>query len=89
MSASFPASGLNPASTYSTSKSYFSGNTALGMKAFINPHLAFQIDARYRWTNTGHTTSSGVGCYYYCYGYSSTYYGAAEISGGLTYVAFK
>lgn len=69
--------------------SYFSGNTALGMKAFINPHIAFQLDARYRWSNTNHTTSSGVGCVYYCYAYASTWYGASEISGGLTYVFFK
>jgi hypothetical protein len=70
-------------------QSYFSGNTALGMKAFINPHLYFRFDARYRWSSTNHQTSSGVGCYYYCYGYSSNYYGAGELTGGLTYVAFK
>ena len=68
---------------------YFSGNTALGMKVFLNPHIALQFDARYRWSYTNHQTSSGVGCVYYCYAYSSNYYGAGELSGGLTYVAFK
>ena len=72
-----------------SSKSYFSGNTALGVKAFINPHIAFRAEWRYRWSNTNHTTSSGVGCAYYCYGYSSTWYGASELTGGLTYSFFK
>ena len=72
-----------------TNQSYFAWNTALGMKAFINPHLAFRIDARYRWSNTNHYTSAGVSCGYYCYSYASTWYGAGELSGGLTYVAFK
>jgi hypothetical protein len=71
------------------SQSYLSGNTALGMKVFVNPHIALQFDARYRWSNTNHNTSTGVGCVYYCYAYSSTYYGSGELSGGLTYVAFK
>jgi hypothetical protein len=71
------------------SQSYFSGNTALGMKAFLTPHLAVQLDARYRWSNTNHNTGSGVSCVYYCYAYASTWYGASEISGGLTYVFFK
>jgi len=73
------------------SRDYFSGNTALGMKVFVNPHIALQFDARYRWTNTNHSTGSGTACsiYYYCYSYSSTYYGASELSGGITYVAFK
>ena len=72
-------------------QSYFSGNTAIGMKAFINPHLAIQLDARYRWSNTNHQTSSGGVCYPYypCYYYASSYYGAGELSGGITYVAFK
>jgi hypothetical protein len=88
-------SSFNPSVTFGgvpqdiSSQDYFSGNTALGMKAFINPHLYFRFDARYRWTSTNHQTSSGVGCYYYCYGYSSNYYGAGELTGGLTYVAFK
>jgi hypothetical protein len=77
----------NPANI--SSKGYFSGNTALGMKVFVNPHIALQFDARYRWSYTNHQTSSGVGCVYYCYAYSSTYYGAGELSGGLTSVAFK
>ncbi|HUO51909.1 MAG TPA: outer membrane beta-barrel protein [Gemmatimonadaceae bacterium] len=71
---------------------YFSGNTAIGMKAFINPHLALQFDARYRWSNTNHQTGSGAACYppyYYCYYYSSSYYGAGELTLGLTYVGFK
>ena len=74
-----------------SNKSYFSGNSALGMKVFINPHFALQFDARYRWANTGHNTGTSTGCYpyYYCYTYSSTWYGASEISGGLTYVMFK
>lgn len=71
------------------SQSYFSGNTALGMKAFINPHIAVQLDARYRWSNTNHQTSAGVGCVYYCYAYSSTWYGASELTAGLTYLFFK
>jgi hypothetical protein len=72
-----------------SSQTFFSGNTALGMKAFLTPHIALQFDARYRWSYTNHQTSSGVGCYYYCYGYSTNYYGAGELSGGITYVAFK
>jgi hypothetical protein len=74
-----------------STKDYFSGNSALGMKVFVNPHIALQFDARYRWTNTGHNTGSGTACsiYYYCYYYSSTWYGASELSGGITYVAFK
>jgi outer membrane protein with beta-barrel domain len=73
------------------SKSWFSGNTALGMKVFLNPHWALQFDARYRWSNTGHNTGTGTSCsiYYYCYSYSSTWYGASELSGGVTYVMFK
>ena len=74
-----------------STKTYFSGNSALGMKVFVNPHLALQFDARYRWTDTGHNTGSGTACsiYYYCYSYSSTWYGGSELSGGLTYVMFK
>jgi hypothetical protein len=89
------ASSFNPSITYLgtpqdiSSHTYFSGNTALGMKAFVSPHLYVRLDARYRWSSTNHQTSSGVGCYYYCYGYSSNYYGAGELTGGLTYVAFK
>lgn len=73
------------------SQSYFSGNTALGMKAFLNPHIAVQLDARYRWSATNHQTSSGYGCtiYYYCYNYASNYYGAGELTAGLTYIGFK
>jgi len=86
-----PSVSLNGTPMSVSSKSYFSGNTALGMKVFLNPHFALQFDARYRWSNTGHNTGSGTACtiYYYCYSYASTWYGASELTGGLTYVAFK
>lgn len=73
-----------------SSHDYFSGNTALGLKVFVSPHLALRFDARYRWSNTGHNTGSGSTCtiYYYCYYYSSTWYGASELTGGLTYAIF-
>ena len=71
------------------SQSYFSGNTALGMKAFINPHIEFRAEWRYRWSNTNHTTGTSGGCYYYCYAYASSWYGASELTGGLTYSFFK
>ena len=83
----FTSSGGNIVPT--SSQSYFSINTALGLKAFINPHLAFRAEWRYRWSETNHTTSAGTGCYYYCYAYSSNWYGASELTGGLTYAAFK
>jgi hypothetical protein len=76
-----------------TGQSYFAGNTAIGMKAFLNPHLAIQLDARYRWSQTNHSTGSGYSCvpypYYPCYYYNSSYFGAGELTAGLTYVAFK
>jgi hypothetical protein len=74
-----------------SSKSWFAGNTALGMKFFMTPHIALQFDARYRWSNTGHNTGTGTSCsiYYYCYSYSSTWYGSSSLTGGITYVMFK
>lgn len=84
-----PSVFLNGTPVAVNSPSYFSGNTALGLKAFINPHIAFRAEWRYRWSNTNHTTSSGVGCVYYCYAYASTWYGASELTAGLTYLFFK
>jgi len=88
-SPSVTGTGGQPIAT--SGQSYFSGNTAIGMKAFINPHLAVQLDARYRWSQTNHSTGGSTVCYPYypCYYYNSTYYGAGELTAGLTYVAFK
>lgn len=67
-------------------KSYFAGNAALGIKFLVSPKLALRGDLRYRQSNTNHYTSAGTGCYYYCYSYASTWYGATEFNGGLTYI---
>lgn len=78
-----------PPATPPKAQSYFAWNTALGMKVFLNPHIAIRLDGRYRWSETNHYTSTGVSCGYYCYSYASTWFGAGELTGGLSYVAFK
>ena len=68
------------------SNSLFSWNFGLGAKIDMSERLALRLEGRWRVTDTGITTSSGVYCDYwgYCYGYASDWYNSGELTAGLT-----
>src|SRR5262245_51311011 len=72
------------------SNSLFNFNFGLGVKVAMNEKLAARIEGRWRVTDTHLETSSGLWCdpFGYCYSYSSNWYDAGEITGGLSY-AFR
>lgn len=64
----------------------FTMSFGIGGKWSITPNAAIRIEGRFRDTNLGNTTSSGVWCdYYYCYGYATSWYANGEITGGITF----
>jgi opacity protein-like surface antigen len=68
------------------SNSLFAWNFGIGAKVDMNDRLALRLEGRWRVTDTGITTSSGVYCDYwgYCYGYASDWYNSGELTAGLT-----
>ncbi len=69
-----------------SSSTNFTWSLGIGGKFSITPNAAIRIEGRFRDTNLGNTTSSGVWCdYYYCYAYSTSWYASGEITGGLTF----
>ena len=72
------------------SNTLFNFNFGLGAKIEMSPKVALRLEGRWRVTDTGITTSSGIWCdpYGYCYSYASDWYNSGELIGGITY-AFK
>lgn len=72
------------ASTSSATK--FTYSFGVGGKFTVTENAAIRVEGRFRGTDVGTTTSQGVWCdFYYCYGYSSSWYYSGEIVGGLTF----
>lgn len=69
------------------SNSLFAWNFGIGGKMDINEKLMLRLEGRWRVTDTGITTSSGVYCDYwgYCYSYASDWYNSGELTAGLTF----
>ena len=69
------------------SNSLFNFNFGLGTKIEMSPKVALRLEGRWRVTDTGITTSSGIWCdpYGYCYSYASDWYNSGELSGGISY----
>ncbi len=65
----------------------FTTSLGAGGKFSLSPRVAIRVDGRFRGTDTGHTTGSGVWCDYYgfCYYYSSSWYNSGELTGGLLF----
>ncbi len=63
----------------------FTSNVGLGGVFSLGPQVALRIDGRWRFVDTGNTTSTGGWCDYYygCYYYNTTWYSSGEITGGL------
>ena len=79
---------LNPSveGAATSSSTRFTWSFGLGGKFSITPNAAIRIEGRFRDTSLSNTTSSGVWCdYYYCYGYSTSWYANGEITGGVTF----
>ena len=69
-----------------SSSTYFTWSLGIGGKWSVSESAAIRIEGRFRDTNLGNTTSSGVWCdFYYCYGYSTSWYANGEITGGITF----
>jgi opacity protein-like surface antigen len=69
------------------SNSLFAWNFGVGAKVDMNEKIALRLEGRWRVTDTGITTSSGVYCdaWGYCYGYASDWYNSGELTAGLTF----
>ncbi len=69
------------------SNSLFAWNFGVGAKVDVNEKVALRLEGRWRVTDTGITTSSGIYCdaWGYCYGYASDWYNAGELTAGLTF----
>lgn len=82
------APSVDGASTSSSTR--FTYSFGVGGKFAVSPSAAIRVEGRFRGTDLGTTTSSGVWCdFYYCYAYSSTWYYSGEITGGLTFTFGK
>jgi opacity protein-like surface antigen len=69
-----------------SSSTRFMWSIGVGGKFAITPNAAIRIEGRVRDTSLPHTTSNGVWCdFFWCYGYSSSWYANGEITGGLTF----
>lgn len=78
---------LNPSvdGAATSSSTRFTMSFGIGGKFSVSPNAAIRIEGRFRETSLSNTTSSGIWCdYYYCYGYSTSWYANGEITGGLT-----
>ncbi len=60
-------------------------NIALGGKLFLSDNLALRVDGRYRFRSASPGTSTVICGSLGCYGFSTSLYSSAEITGGLSY----
>jgi hypothetical protein len=64
----------------------FTSNIGLGIMFSKSQKVALRIDGRWRYTDTNVGGNSYYCDFYgFCYTYDNSYYGSAELTGGLTY----